>query len=100
MKIVYALNSKNHISYRDSRLTHQLHDFLSWESTSVVIACLVSSFQVLLFSDFFLELWKGQTVEKYHGMLPTKYREYIMTSPFYRVHKETLLLGIIKELEG
>jgi Kinesin motor domain len=56
MKIVYALNSKNHISYRDSRLTHQLHDFLSWESTSVVIACLVSYFQALLFSDFFLEL--------------------------------------------
>ncbi|KAF3323157.1 Kinesin-like protein KIF18B [Carex littledalei] len=40
MKIVYALNSKNHISYRDSRLTHQLHNFLSCKSRSVVIACL------------------------------------------------------------
>ncbi|KAJ4788398.1 Kinesin-like protein KIF22 [Rhynchospora pubera] len=40
MKIVYALNSKNPISYRDSRLTYQLHDLISWESPSVVIACL------------------------------------------------------------
>ncbi|XP_078178284.1 kinesin-like protein KIN-10B isoform X9 [Carex rostrata] len=43
MQIVYALNSKNHISYRDSKLTHQLHNFLSWESQSVVIACLSRS---------------------------------------------------------
>ncbi|KAJ3685792.1 hypothetical protein LUZ61_014956 [Rhynchospora tenuis] len=40
MKIVYALNSKNPISYRDSRLTYQLHDLISWGSPSVVIACL------------------------------------------------------------
>lgn len=88
MKIVYALNSKNHISYRDSRLTHQLHHFLSLESRSVVIACLVCSFDNLSVTQaVFFELLKGQVVEKC-PVFPTKYKGIYHEFSFFEYSKK------------
>ncbi|KAJ3693893.1 hypothetical protein LUZ60_009373 [Juncus effusus] len=43
MNVVHNLNCKNPISYRETKLTRFLQDFLSYKSGSLVIACLEQS---------------------------------------------------------